>query len=126
MPRLALPSILKTTRFVPARSFVSGRPSFTDATVKNPGSDSSGPGWKGRHGEDHALNRDGYDAQSEPSQEARTDKQDETGKGGQGVTQKDERNANQRAKDDNPEAPGPVIGMNSGKSSRHTQVQETC
>lgn len=90
------------------------RPSDPSIPRNDQGSESSTPGWSGRPGSDHALHRDGKDAQSAPSQEARRGKQ-EGEEGSNAVSQKDERNANQRAKEEHPEAPGPVIGMNSGE-----------
>lgn len=77
------------------------------------GSQASTPGWGGRPGTDHVLHRDGNDAQSAPSREARRDK--ETGKEGSGaISQRDERNAKQRAKEEFPEGTD-AIGMNSGE-----------
>jgi len=79
------------------------------------GKQNSTPEWEGRHGDDHVLNRDDHDAQSAPSNEARRDK--EQGKeGSSAISQKDERNSNQKAQEEHPEAPM-VIGMNSGKRS---------
>lgn len=91
------------------------RRTYTTSPAFLKGSQNSTPGWEGRHGDDHVLNRDNLDRQGEPSNQARADKA--AGKeGSNAISQKDERNSNQKAKDDHPEAPGPVIGMNSGKS----------
>lgn len=77
------------------------------------GSQASSPGWSGRPGSDHVLHRDGRDAQSAPSKQARDDKA--AGKEGSGaISQKDERNAGDRAKEEFPEAKD-AIGMNSGE-----------
>ena len=54
------------------------------------------------------------DVQASSSIDARKAK-DQGGDGSDAISQKDERNANQKAKEEHPEAPGPVIGMNSGK-----------
>lgn len=94
------------------RPFTSSIRSLSESSKNDAGSQNATPGWKGRQGDDHVLHRDGRDAQSAPSTEARKDKAE--GKEGSGaISQKDERNANQRAQDDHPEAPM-VIGMNSG------------
>ena len=51
--------------------------------------------------------------------QARKDK--EQGKeGSQAISQKDERSSAKRAKDDHPEAPEPIIGMQSGKISPYS------
>ena len=58
------------------------------------------------------MNRtDGNDVQSQASQSGMQQK--EQGKeGSQGISGKDEGNFNKKAKEDHPEAPEPVIGMN--------------
>lgn len=78
----------------------------------NEASHDSGPGWKGRPTDDHAVNRDsGLDVQSDAAHSGM--KQHEKGEeGSQGLSRKDEGNNNQKAKEDHPEAPGPVLGMN--------------
>lgn len=62
-------------------------------------------------GTQHATDTsDELDVQSSGAKQGQRDKA--AGQGGQAATQADERNNNQRAKDENPEAPGPVLGMN--------------
>lgn len=113
--RLFLTSVTRqTVRSVPARAFTISQRSFAETPKGGQGAQNDTPGWEGRHGDDHVLHRDGRDIQSDSSLEARKSK--EQGKeGSQGISQKDERNSNQKAKEDHPEAPGPVIGMNDGK-----------
>jgi hypothetical protein len=122
MPRLSATPVRALHRS--ARLHV--RPSFaaqfasTDANEK--GTQNSRPGWSGRPAEDHATQRDRLDTQGDASQEGMKkfqDGQDQNTKtaSGQAITRKDEKNANQRAKDDHPEAPGPVIGMNDERGS---------
>ena len=113
MQRVVLKSASRTARQVAVPSFVSGQRNFARTSAAFKGNQNATTPWEGRHGDDHVLHRDAQDAQSAPSHEARNDK--EQGKeGSTAISQKDERNSNQKAKDENPEAPGPVIGMNSG------------
>ena len=113
MPLLRSLVLLRPAGQASVRSFSIGRRLFAESNDHNATSENSTPGWGGRTGDDHALNRDGLDVQSESSNKARSEKEQGT-EGSGAISQKDERNANQRAKDENPEAPGPVIGMNSG------------
>jgi hypothetical protein len=121
MPRLAihpsllarsshstLPSrhILPATVNVPHRHFAS-----TDAAEK--GTQNSRPGWSGRFGDDHAVERDRHDVQGDASQEGmkkfeeeKQSDQPQSATSGQAISRKDERNSNQKAKKEHPEAPG--------------------
>jgi hypothetical protein len=127
MPRLALPLRLLSrtlpTLHHPQRSFAS-------TTAAEKGTQNSRPGWKGRHGDDHAVERDRNDVQGDASQEGMKRFEEEKGKteaqkgegsasgsgnsssAGQAITRKDERNSNAKAREEHPEAPGPIIGMN--------------
>ncbi|KAK5073024.1 hypothetical protein LTS08_004106 [Lithohypha guttulata] len=117
MPRLALTFTPQGFRAVPARTFVTGGRNLASSSSKDKGPQNSTPSWEGRHGDDHVLHRDDLDAQSKPSHQARSEKaQGESGSGA--ISEKDEKNANQKAKEDHPEAPGPVIGMNSERGSK--------
>src|SRR4051812_6753737 len=73
-------------------------------------------GWQGREGDEHAVNRDGKDVQSEQAHEAMK-KHESLEEGSSAISRKDEGNNNKRAEKDNPEAPKPVIGMNSERGS---------
>lgn len=110
----ALASIPRLRAQAPVRTFVAGRRCFAATSEKDKGKQNSTPGWEGRHGDDHVLHRDENDAQSKPSHQARRDKE-QGNEGSSAIAQKDVKNANQKAKEDHPEAPGPVIGMNSGE-----------
>lgn len=122
MPRHTPTPILRLTqtstrRFVPTatRLFAS-----TDAAEK--GAQNSRPGWTGRPTDDHAVKRDRNDVQGEASQEGlkkfQEGKDDKTQTAsGQAISRKDERNSNQKAKEEHPEAPSPVIGMNEERGS---------
>ncbi|KEF57487.1 uncharacterized protein A1O9_05404, partial [Exophiala aquamarina CBS 119918] len=68
-------------------------------------------GWKGRHGDEHAVKRDGLDVQSEQSHKAMK-KHESLEDGSQAISRQDEGDNNKRAKEDHPKAPDPVIGMN--------------
>lgn len=99
-------------RLIPASRALSRR-AYTTTPALLKGNQNATPGWEGRHGDDHVLNRDKMDAQSEPSNQAREDKA--AGKeGSTAISQKDERNSAQKTREEFPEAPGPIIGMNSG------------
>ncbi|KAJ9501618.1 hypothetical protein H2202_002580 [Exophiala xenobiotica] len=71
----------------------------------------STPGWEGRSKEDHAVNRSPHDPQSANAQSGMKD-HEQLKEGSQAISRKDEGNNNKRAKEDHPEAPEPVIGMN--------------
>lgn len=120
-PRI-LPSTTTTTTTTPSfqRHFFASHPR------SQKGSQNSRPGWSGRPGDDHAVERDRNDVQGEASQEGMKQFEQEKlkdsdkgkvnsgsdSKAGQGVSRKDEKDSNKRAQEEFPEAPGPVIGMN--------------
>ena len=105
MPRLPRPAFSNPPRpFVFRRTLPIGRLASSGATLP------------GRQPEEHAVNRkDEKDVQSQQSQQGMRDKQ-EGNEGAQAVSQKDERNSNQRAQEEHPESPM-VIGMNDEKGS---------
>lgn len=71
--------------------------------------------WKGRHGDEHVLNRDdNLDIQSDASKSGKSQRAEQSHPDS-AATERDSRNDNEQAKKDHPEAPGPVIGMNSGE-----------
>lgn len=113
MPPIALRILPRTTQQVPFRSFIASRRCFAATSEKDKGAQNSTPGWEGRHGDDHVLHRDKHDAQSAPSHEARQDKA-QGKEGSSAISQKDERNSTKKAKEEHPEAPEPIIGMQSG------------
>jgi len=70
--------------------------------------------WDGRHGDEHVLNReDELDVQSAASKSGKRQRA-EGSHADSAATETDSRGDNAQAKKDHPEAPGPVIGMNSG------------
>jgi hypothetical protein len=70
--------------------------------------------WDGRHGDEHVLNRDDeLDVQSAASKSGKRQRA-EGSHADSAATETDSRGDNTQAKKDHPEAPGPVIGMNSG------------
>lgn len=70
--------------------------------------------WDGRHGDEHVLNRDDeLDVQSAASKSGKRQRA-EGSHADSAATETDSRGDNAQAKKDHPEAPGPVIGMNSG------------
>src|ERR1700759_3757100 len=76
----------------------------------------SGTGWSGRQGRDHAIKRPPHDVQSEAAQQGMKDH--EQGKeSSDAISRKDEMNAQQKAKEEFPEAPV-VIGMNDERGSK--------
>lgn len=110
LPTLSLRQILPSSRR-PGSPFELRALSTTPSHRAN---DSAG--WKGREGDEHAVNRDGKDVQSEQSHEAMK-KHESLEEGSQAISRKDEGNNNKRAEKDNPEAPKPVIGMNEERGS---------
>jgi hypothetical protein len=72
----------------------------------------TGPGYEGRHSNDHAVNRtEQLDPQSQASHSgmAAHEKGEE---GSQALSRRDEGQFQKKAKEQHPEAPGPVLGMN--------------
>ncbi|MCJ1430432.1 hypothetical protein MMC29_008350 [Sticta canariensis] len=72
--------------------------------------------WEGRPPEEHVTNRkDELDVQSSASKSGVRERAAGGGGSGQSsvaASQKDDGDQNKKAKEDHPEAPGPVIGMN--------------
>jgi len=67
----------------------------------------------------HATDKkDQLDVQSKASGEARREKAASGDSPSQATSQSDHTNANKRAKEDHPEAPGPVIGMNDERGGK--------
>lgn len=70
--------------------------------------------WSGRQPQEHASNRkDELDVQSGASQSGKRERAADDQNASQATSEKDSGNQNEQAKKDHPEAPGPVIGMNS-------------
>ncbi|KAL9108222.1 MAG: hypothetical protein Q9227_006960 [Pyrenula ochraceoflavens] len=67
--------------------------------------------WTGRKVEDHAVNRDGKDVQSEQSKQSMREKEQGKTDHSHGLGQTSG-GQNKKAKQEHPEAPEPVIGMN--------------
>lgn len=116
MPRLPLPQLsLLTYRPTNHRTFISSRSllaSEPKSTQTSGTSVNTGPGFSGRGSNDHAVNRtEQLDPQAKASQSGM--KQHDKGQeGSQGISRKDEGGFNKKAKEEHPEAPGPVLGMN--------------
>ncbi|KAI4182763.1 MAG: hypothetical protein L6R41_005784 [Letrouitia leprolyta] len=72
------------------------------------------PSWSGRQPSEHATNRkDELDVQSGASKSGARQRAQEDEHVGSGATsEQDPGSQNEKAKQDHPEAPGPVIGMN--------------
>ena len=107
--------VRRVTQQNTTRPFALAKRSFAGTRSNEKSSENSTPGWKGRTGDDHVLNRDKNDVQGKASNEAR--EQREKGQEGSGaISQKDENNSTQKAREEHPEAPkGPIIGMQDGK-----------
>ncbi|KAL9075970.1 MAG: hypothetical protein Q9161_001364 [Pseudevernia consocians] len=70
--------------------------------------------WSGRQPQEHVSNRkDELDVQSGASQSGKRERAADDQNASQATSEKDSGNQNEQAKKDHPEAPGPVIGMNS-------------
>ena len=101
-------------RRFPTRTFASLRPRAISTTTYRLSSNTNE--WDGRHGDEHVLNRgDNLDVQSDASKSGKQQRSEDS-HSDSATSGKDARNDNEQAKKDHPEAPGPVIGMNSGKS----------
>lgn len=69
--------------------------------------------WKGRQPEEHVTNRkDGLDIQSDASKSGEQERAGDGSVQSSAASEKDHGDQNKKAKEDHPEAPGPVIGMN--------------
>ncbi|KAL6247855.1 hypothetical protein RBB50_005203 [Rhinocladiella similis] len=77
----------------------------------------STPGWEGRGKEDHAVHRSPHDPQSKGAKEGMKD-HEQLKEGSQAISRRDESQGNKKAKQDHPEAPEPVIGMNEERGSK--------
>lgn len=122
MPRLPLPQVsLLTRRSTTCRTFVSSRPLLAEEPKTDKTSGTSvhtGPGYEGRGSNDHAVNRtERLDPQSKASQSG-MDQHAKGEEGSQALSRKDEGGFNKKAKDDYPEAPGPVLGMNDERGGK--------
>ncbi|KAI4200772.1 MAG: hypothetical protein LQ350_003680 [Teloschistes chrysophthalmus] len=81
------------------------------------------PSWSGRQPSEHVTNRtDELDVQSGASKSgARQRAEEDEHVGSSATSQKDPGNQNEKAKQDHPEAPGPVIGMNDERGGKGHQ-----
>lgn len=69
--------------------------------------------WEGRQPEEHVTNReDGLDIQSSASKSGKQERAAGGSAQSSAASEKDHGDQNRKAKEDHPEAPGPVIGMN--------------
>ena len=69
--------------------------------------------WEGRQPEEHVTNRkDELDVQSSASKSGVQERAAGGSRQSSATSQKDHGDQNKKAKEDHPEAPGPVIGMN--------------
>ncbi|MCJ1481313.1 hypothetical protein MMC06_001470 [Schaereria dolodes] len=70
------------------------------------------PDWSGRKAEEHVTNRgDELDIHASASKSGKGARASDSGNSS-ATSEKDNKSDNQRAKQDHPEAPGPVLGMN--------------
>lgn len=99
MPRLTPTLRLSLLRLQPVRP-------FSTATRLN-------AGWDGRKGDEHAINRDTLDVQSDSAKKSMKDQNEGREDAGeaQSLDRKDHGDFNKKAKETT-KAPGPVIGMN--------------
>jgi len=107
--------LLSITRPLSNPSDQHSAPATTDDKPSTRAQDST-PGWGGREGRDHAVNRPAHDVQADTAQQAMKDH--EQGKeGSAAISRKDENNNQQKTKEEFPEAPV-VIGMNDERGSK--------
>ena len=125
MPRLPIPTSACLRQVAQVRRFTPGYRLFASTQTKDSGAQNSRPGWSGRHGDDHVLNRQEHDQAAKSSHQARRD-HEEMKEGSQAVSRKDEGNSNERAKKDHPEAPDVVIGMNDERGGVRVRFGRSC
>lgn len=66
----------------------------------------------------HTTDKPALDVQAETSQQGREAHNSGKEESSSATSRKDQSNSNQRAKEDHPEAPGPVIGMNDERGGK--------
>ena len=123
MPRLTVPLAACLRQPARGRSFIPAYRHFASTQTKDSGAQNSRPGWSGRKGDDHVLNRQEHDQAAKSSGQARRD-HEEMKEGSGAISRKDEGNNNERAKKDHPEAPDVVIGMNDERGG--VRLRLTC
>lgn len=121
LPTLTARYILPSSRQSGSQVGIRG---LSAATSRRANDSDATSGWKGRHGDEHAVNRDGLDVQSEQSHKAMKE-HESLQEGSQAISRKDEGDNNKRAKEDHPKAPEPVIGMNEERGSVRLRLQKT-
>ena len=83
-------------------------PSFS--AIRNSGTNSN---WQGRQTDEHINDRDDtQNVQVDASKSGKADRAAGTAAASQATAQSDHGDQNKKAKEDHPEAPGPVLGMN--------------
>lgn len=106
-------------RYFPRRAFASPRNISTTSSR----SSADTPGWEGRRPNEHVTNSENeLDVQSSASESGKRQRVEESHPTS-AATEKDTRNDNEQAKQDHPEAPGPVIGMNSERGGVSAKLQ---
>ena len=128
MPPSLPTTVLSAARHSRSLRSIWSRRLFASTQANDKGSQNATPGWEGRHRDDHAVERDRHDSQADAAQEGMKAHQ-EGREGSQATSRKDEGNQNKRAKQDRPEAPEPVIGMNDergGVSYREIPAEFLC
>jgi len=113
-------------RVRPGRSLFQSYPRrLTTTTAARAQNEDSTPGWSGRKSDEHAVNRSANDPQSKAAKEGQEEraktggeKGTGTGTGSAATSRRDEKDSNRRAKEEHPEAPEPVIGMNEERGGK--------
>lgn len=86
-------------------------PSVTTTAAKGISSTASAKAWEGKKPEEHANNEsDSHNVQVDAVKEGKAERA--SGDGSAAASEKDKDKMNQKGKDEHPEAPGVVIGMN--------------
>lgn len=118
MPRLPIRNVVGIYARLPKSSPSCTLRRLTSSQPEQTKYDST-PGWKGRSPEDHVVHRqDELDVQSQAAQSGM--KEHQSGQtGSQGLNRKDEGEFKKKAKQEHPEAPDPVIGMNDERVYHH-------
>jgi len=92
-------------------------PAATATATRTLSSSTPGKKWEGRQPEENiAREPDSNNVQIDASKEGK--KERASGEGSAATSEKDKGNQNEKAKEDHPEAPGPVLGMNDERGGK--------
>lgn len=106
-----------------AKAFHRTIPSASTPATRHLSTSSSLQAWTGRQPEDNTVREtDSNNVQQDAVRDGKADRASsdaaDSGNKSGATSEKDVKNNNQKAKEENPEAPGPVIGMNDERGGK--------